>query len=73
MKRISKHIDVDIKVYDNGAVDFYFTEPESGDSYRICAHESTLSDEERRVGSELLSWVSLMQDELDDMEDESCE
>lgn len=69
-KRLTKTIEVTIRVTESGMVAFDYHEPESGDSYRIVASSDTLCDEKSRVGSEILSWVSLMQEELEEMEEE---
>ena len=63
MKRISKEISVTITVYGNGTAFFDYLDPESGDFIsRKTDTESMWETEKESVGSELLSWASLMED-----------
>ena len=60
---MQKTIEVTIKLTSDTTFDMEFYEPESGD--HICiegddSYDGSLID---RVGTELLSWVSLMRDE----------
>lgn len=70
---VSKTVEVTITVTKNGNVWFDFYETESGDDYRISTALSDLSEEESRVGTELLSWAELMSDELNDLNGEESE
>lgn len=66
-ERIDMTIEVTIRLDKNGNADFEFYHAESGDFFRICASRDTLADEENRVGSELMSWLPLMSDMLDEI------
>lgn len=72
MKRLEKTVEVTITVTEGGMVAFDYYEPQSGDMYRVVTDsESMYEDETSRVGTEILSWASLMLDELEDMEEET--
>ena len=68
--RIEKTIDVTVMLDRNGLACFTFYEPESGDISRVVTTLEDCAEEESRVGGELLSWLSLMKDELDIMNEE---
>lgn len=70
LKYLTKDINVNIYVNELGDARFCFTDGDSGDVYHICTTVSRCwEDEKERVGSELLSWLSLMSDELDESEE----
>lgn len=69
-KRLEKTVEVTITVTDGGMVAFDYYEPESGDMYRVVTDSCGMCEEESRVGTEILSWASLMLDELEDIEEE---
>ena len=71
MKKLEKTVEVTITVTEGGMVAFDYYEPESGDMYRVVTDSDTMCEEESRVGTEILSWASLMLDELDELEEET--
>lgn len=62
--RMEKTVSVTIMLDRNGMAAFTFHEPESGDISRIVTTLEDCAEEECRVGGELLSWLSLMADEM---------
>ena len=72
-KHITKSIEVTISLDTGGKARFDFYEPDSGDYYRIETSLDGFCDEESRIGSELGSWLSLMEDEMEDAKVELAE
>ena len=70
INRMEKNIEVNIMLDANGMASFTFYEPESGDMSRVVTTLENCAEEEDRVGGELLSWLSLMKDEMDTVNEE---
>ena len=74
MEKIEKTVTVTITVGKDRYTQVDFLEPESGDHNRLVIKTDDLFDvvkarlENIRVGAELLSWVSLMDEELYDID-----
>ena len=71
MKCLNKVLEVTVTVDEKGNVMIEYYEPESGD---YTSHKTTLNDAincREKVGNEILSWATLMADELDDVH--NCE
>ena len=66
---MEKEISVTIHLESDGFISFNFYESESGDSYTVCTTLETMQEEENRIGTELMSWVSLMVDEMEEGDD----
>ena len=63
--RIEKTVVVGITLDLDGTARFEFYEPESGETSRIVTTLEDCAEEECRIGGELLSWLSLMTDEME--------
>ena len=63
---MEKEISVTISLKPDGSVRFEFYENESGDFFSVCTTLDSMQEEECRVGTELMSWVSLMADEMEE-------
>ena len=63
---LTKTVEVTIVLSEHGDVRFYYYEPESGDRSRISTSLERMAEETTRVGTEIMSWASLMADELED-------
>lgn len=62
---ITKTVEVTITLSEHGDVRFDYYEPESGDMFRVSTSlERMAEDETGRVGTEIMSWASLMADEM---------
>ncbi len=69
MSEMKKLIEVTIVLCKDGSVDYEFYEPESGDFSRISTTLLESGDIEKKIGEEMLSWLPLMADEMEEQED----
>lgn len=67
-KHISMIFEVTVKLDVDGNAWFEFYHPESGDFSRVCTTLKNADEEETRVGGELLSWLPLMADMVEEQE-----
>lgn len=68
MDEMKKLIEVTIVLGKNGAVDYEFYEPESGDFTRVSTTLQESGEIEKKIGEELLSWLTLMADEMEEQD-----
>lgn len=61
---------VTINLDKNGEAEFIFIDDDSGDSVSYCTTVGAEDNSALYVGKELMSWLSLMADELEDCDDE---
>ena len=77
-KRVEKRLTVDLYVCGDGFTIVEFCENESGDHSRKVFKTSSLmnmtlgTNAEKEVGMEVLSWIPLMEDELDELLEEEA-
>ena len=69
-KKIEKALDLSLMVtHDFLIVDSY--QPECGEDYRLVfSRDESKSEIATRIGYEVLSWLELMMDEFDELDDE---
>ena len=71
--RVEKTVVVTITLDGTGSACFDFLEPESCDDFRIVTSIKNSAEEELRIGRELLSWLPLMADEVEEIMTEGKE
>lgn len=60
-----KTVEVSIHLTSDKSFEVGFYESESGDSFKIFGKDTDGPELSQRIGNEILSWVSLMRDELE--------
>lgn len=61
-----KLVEVTVVLTSDSTFDLEFYEPESGDFVRHSGKDTDGPELSQRMGNEILSWVSIMRDELDE-------